>query len=127
MLALRFKLHLLLSILQELSTFTLEKAQDGGVKMETGKGKCPFEPSQHYAAVMAGGGPAQLTESHLYFMSAFYLSVTSCHPPDGTLYTAATSNFLGTLFDISRATGPEQERIRTEQSINWLNGNSHAA
>ncbi|XP_034413533.1 semaphorin-4F [Cyclopterus lumpus] len=76
----------------ELSSFTLEKAMDGGVKMETGKGKCPFEPSQHYTAVMAGG----------------------------TLYTAATSNFLGTLFDISRATGDEQERIRTERSINWL-------
>ncbi|XP_072232941.1 semaphorin-4F [Leuresthes tenuis] len=76
----------------ELSSFTLEKAEDGGVKMETGKGKCPFEPSQHYTAVMA----------------------------DGILYTAATSNFLGTLFDISRATGPEQERIRTERSINWL-------
>ncbi|XP_028331096.1 semaphorin-4F [Gouania willdenowi] len=77
----------------ELSSFTLEKADDGEVKMETGKGKCPFEPSQHYTAVMAGG----------------------------ILYTAATSNFLGTLFDISRATGPEQERIRTERSINWLN------
>ncbi|XP_028987501.1 semaphorin-4F [Betta splendens] len=76
----------------ELSSFTLQKAEDGGVKMETGKGKCPFEPSQHYTAVMAGG----------------------------ILYTAATSNFLGTLFDISRATGPEQERIRTERSINWL-------
>ncbi|XP_029311310.1 semaphorin-4F [Cottoperca gobio] len=76
----------------KLSSFTLEKAEDGGVKMETGKGKCPFEPSQHYTAVMAGG----------------------------TLYTAATSNFLGTLFDISRATGAEQERIRTERSINWL-------
>uniref|UniRef100_A0A3P8TTZ8 Ssemaphorin 4F n=1 Tax=Amphiprion percula TaxID=161767 RepID=A0A3P8TTZ8_AMPPE len=76
----------------EVSSFTLEKAEDGGVKMETGKGKCPFEPSQHYTAVMAGG----------------------------TLYTAATSNFLGTLFDISRATGSEQERIRTERSINWL-------
>uniref|UniRef100_A0A8C5H3N3 Sema domain-containing protein n=1 Tax=Gouania willdenowi TaxID=441366 RepID=A0A8C5H3N3_GOUWI len=79
--------------MQELSSFTLEKADDGEVKMETGKGKCPFEPSQHYTAVMAGG----------------------------ILYTAATSNFLGTLFDISRATGPEQERIRTERSINWLN------
>uniref|UniRef100_A0A8C4ZK19 Sema domain-containing protein n=1 Tax=Gadus morhua TaxID=8049 RepID=A0A8C4ZK19_GADMO len=63
------------------------------VRMETGKGKCPFEPSQHYTAVMAGG----------------------------ILYTAATSNFLGTMFDISRATGPEQGRIRTERSINWLN------
>ncbi|MEQ2178352.1 hypothetical protein GOODEAATRI_013108, partial [Goodea atripinnis] len=39
----------------------------------------------------------------------------------GILYTAATSNFLGTLYDISRATGPEQERVRTDQSINWLN------
>lgn len=38
------------------------------------------------------------------------------------LYTAATSNFLGTMYDISRATGIEQERIRTEQSINWLSG-----
>uniref|UniRef100_A0A673FXA5 Sema domain-containing protein n=1 Tax=Sinocyclocheilus rhinocerous TaxID=307959 RepID=A0A673FXA5_9TELE len=63
----------------------------GSMKMETGKGKCPFEPSQHYTAVMAG-----------------------------ILYTAATSNFLGTMYDISRATGTEQERIRTEQSINWL-------
>ncbi|KAM6909296.1 semaphorin-4F [Xenentodon cancila] len=76
----------------DLSSFTLEKAEDGGVKMEMGKGKCPFEPSQQYTALMA----------------------------DGVLYTAVTSNFLGTQFDISRATGPEQERIRTEQSINWL-------
>ncbi|XP_030636604.1 semaphorin-4F [Chanos chanos] len=74
-----------------ISTFSLEM-EDDTVKMETGKGKCPFEPSQHYTAVMAGGN----------------------------LYTAATSNFLGTLFDISRATGIEQERIRTERSINWL-------
>ncbi|KAI4871996.1 hypothetical protein NFI96_018498, partial [Prochilodus magdalenae] len=75
-----------------ISTFSLEKLEDDSVRMETGKGKCPFEPSQHYTAVMAGG----------------------------ILYTAATSNFLGTLFDISRATGIEQERIRTERSINWL-------
>ncbi len=26
------------------------------------------------------------------------------------------------MYDISRATGIEQERIRTEQSINWLSG-----
>ncbi|KAM6949288.1 semaphorin-4F [Aplochiton taeniatus] len=75
-----------------MSSLSLEEGEEGGVRMETGKGKCPFEPSQHYTAVMAGG----------------------------ILYTAATSNFLGTLFDISRATGPEQERIRTERSINWL-------
>ncbi|KAM4714614.1 semaphorin-4F [Anableps anableps] len=75
------------------SSFNLEKTEDGAVKMETGKGKCPFEPSQRYTAIMA----------------------------DGILYTAATSNFLGTSYDISRATGPEQERVRTDQSINWLN------
>ncbi|XP_010885968.2 semaphorin-4F isoform X2 [Esox lucius] len=75
-----------------MSSLSLERGEDGGVRMETGKGKCPFEPTQHYTAVMAGG----------------------------ILYTAATSNFLGTLFDISRATGQEQERIRTERSINWL-------
>ncbi|XP_056431700.1 semaphorin-4F [Gadus chalcogrammus] len=74
------------------TSLSLER-EDQEVRMETGKGKCPFEPSQHYTAVMAGG----------------------------ILYTAATSNFLGTMFDISRATGPEQGRIRTERSINWLN------
>ncbi|KTF81348.1 hypothetical protein cypCar_00021110, partial [Cyprinus carpio] len=78
--------------MRNISSFSLEKHEDGSMKMETGKGKCPFEPSQHYTAVMAGG----------------------------ILYTAATSNFLGTMYDISRATGIEQERIRTEQSINWL-------
>lgn len=41
-------------LIQNISTFTLEKLEDGREKMETGKGKCPFEPSQHYTAVMAG-------------------------------------------------------------------------
>ncbi|KAJ8377315.1 hypothetical protein AAFF_G00261640 [Aldrovandia affinis] len=79
-------------VIINMSDFSLERSEDGSVRMETGKGKCPFEPSQHYTAVMA----------------------------DGVLYAATTSNFLGTLFDISRATGPEGERIRMEQSINWL-------
>uniref|UniRef100_A0A674CAR5 Semaphorin-4F-like n=1 Tax=Salmo trutta TaxID=8032 RepID=A0A674CAR5_SALTR len=77
---------------ENMSSFSLERWEDERVRTETGKGKCPFEPSQHYTAVVAGG----------------------------ILYTAATSNILGTLFDISRATGQEQERIRTERSINWL-------
>lgn len=47
-------IFILCGVLQDLSSFTLEEAEDGGVKMETGKGKCPFEPSQHYTAVMAG-------------------------------------------------------------------------
>ncbi|XP_028855040.1 semaphorin-4F [Denticeps clupeoides] len=75
-----------------ISNFSLEKGIDNTIHMETGKGKCPFEPRQHYTAVMAGG----------------------------ILYTAVSSNFLGTLFDISRVTGAVQERIRTEQSISWL-------
>ncbi|MBN3307166.1 SEM4B protein, partial [Amia calva] len=78
--------------LSNVTDFTLEKHDDGSVKMETGKGKCPFEPSQHYTAVMA----------------------------DEVLYAAATSNFLGTAFDITRATGNEGERIRTETSSTWL-------
>ncbi|MBN3313919.1 SEM4F protein, partial [Atractosteus spatula] len=72
--------------------FFLELQENGEVRMESGKGKCPFEPAQHYTAVMAGG----------------------------LLYTATTSNFLSTAFDISRATGPEVERIRTETSPSWL-------
>uniref|UniRef100_A0AAZ3RTV7 Sema domain-containing protein n=1 Tax=Oncorhynchus tshawytscha TaxID=74940 RepID=A0AAZ3RTV7_ONCTS len=36
-----------------MSSFSLERGENGGVRMETGKGKCPFEPSQHYTAVMA--------------------------------------------------------------------------
>lgn len=95
--------------------------------METGKGKCPFEPSQHYTAVMAGRrGAAQPSPSPGSCIDSLQSRVFRPPPPDGTLYTAATSNFLGTLFDISRATGPEQERIRTEQSINWLNGSQDA-
>lgn len=137
-------------ILQEISSFTLEQTEDGGVKMETGKGKCPFEPSQHYTAVMAGE-TIQLNvwlidwliymfvccladqdirlilgiifRLFLYFVVHYLNKTLVCL--GGTLYTAATSNFLGTLFDISRATGPEQERIRTERSINWLSGETH--
>lgn len=91
--------------------------------METGKGKCPFEPSQHYTAVMAGGAqPGRLTRVECSASFSLPSFLTLFFYLDGTLYTAATSNFLGTLFDISRASGPEQERIRTERSINWLNG-----
>lgn len=46
--------YFLLFLIQNISNFTLEKLEDGKEKMETGKGKCPFEPSQHYTAVMAG-------------------------------------------------------------------------
>lgn len=48
------KMVLLSFLFQNISTFTLETSEDGREKMETGKGKCPFEPSQHYTAVMAG-------------------------------------------------------------------------
>ncbi|XP_045577826.1 semaphorin-4F-like [Salmo salar] len=37
-----------------MSSFSLERWEDERVRTETGKGKCPFEPSQHYTAVVAG-------------------------------------------------------------------------
>ncbi|XP_069488617.1 semaphorin-4F [Ambystoma mexicanum] len=60
---------------------------------ESGRGKCPFQPTQQSAAVMA----------------------------DGTLYAATMYNFLGTEPLISRATGNLEERIRTDSSALWLN------
>ncbi|XP_042322877.1 semaphorin-4F isoform X2 [Sceloporus undulatus] len=61
--------------------------------VETGRGRCPFEPLQPATAIMA----------------------------DGTLYVATVGNFLGTDPLISRATGNPSEVIRTENSMNWLN------
>lgn len=93
--------------------------------METGKGKCPFEPSQRYTAVMAGKWEnfgSVLNWLNSCFPSLLCYKCFSFFSSDGILYTAATSNFLGTSYDICRATGPEQERVRTDQSINWLNG-----
>ncbi|XP_051784432.1 semaphorin-4F [Erpetoichthys calabaricus] len=69
-----------------MSQFTLE------TKMESGRGKCPFEPSQQFTTVMA----------------------------DGILYAATVNNFLGTETLISRAMGSEAERIRTDTSLYWL-------
>uniref|UniRef100_A0A8C8S027 Ssemaphorin 4F n=1 Tax=Pelusios castaneus TaxID=367368 RepID=A0A8C8S027_9SAUR len=60
---------------------------------ESGRGKCPFEPTQSSTAVMA----------------------------DGILYAATVNNFLGTQPIISRATGNQEERIRTEMAVTWLN------
>nr|XP_056711700.1 semaphorin-4F [Euleptes europaea] len=61
--------------------------------LESGRGKCPFEPLQPSAAVMA----------------------------DGALYAATVNNFLGTEPIISRATGNPAELIRTDTSVAWLN------
>ncbi|RXM96269.1 Semaphorin-4F [Acipenser ruthenus] len=72
--------------------FTLERLENGELRVESGRGKCPFEPSHHYTAVMA----------------------------DGVLYAATVNNFLGTESLISRATGKEGERIRTQTSVSWL-------
>ncbi|XP_030046721.1 semaphorin-4F isoform X2 [Microcaecilia unicolor] len=60
---------------------------------ESGRGKCPFDATQPYTAVMA----------------------------DGILYAATVSNFLGTEPIISRTTGNAEERIRTDTSVAWLN------
>ncbi|XP_061439785.1 semaphorin-4F [Rhineura floridana] len=62
-------------------------------RLESGRGRCPFEPLQPSAAVMA----------------------------DGILYAATVNNFLGTEPIISRATGSPAELIRTETSVTWLN------
>ncbi|XP_041130251.1 semaphorin-4F-like [Polyodon spathula] len=75
-----------------LPDFTLERLENKELRMESGRGKCPFEPSHHYTAVMA----------------------------DGVLYAATVNNFLGTESLISRATGKEGERIRTQTSVSWL-------
>ncbi|XP_053111644.1 semaphorin-4F [Hemicordylus capensis] len=61
--------------------------------LESGRGRCPFEPWQPSTAVMA----------------------------DGVLYAATVNNFLGTEPIISRATGSLGEQIRTETSVMWLN------
>ncbi|KAI1887904.1 hypothetical protein AGOR_G00195290 [Albula goreensis] len=72
--------------------FSLELEEDGSVRVETGKGRCPFDPREQHTAVMA----------------------------DGILYSATTNNFMGTTPLISRATGSEGERVRTEESPSWL-------
>ncbi|KAL1023667.1 hypothetical protein UPYG_G00044310 [Umbra pygmaea] len=75
------------------ASFTLVK--DGGdkVKMEVGKGKCPFNPRRSHTALTA----------------------------DGVLYTASSSNFLGTEFDITKATAPPNKLVRMDQPIKLLN------
>ncbi|KAH0615676.1 hypothetical protein JD844_025975 [Phrynosoma platyrhinos] len=65
----------------------------GVERVETGRGRCPFEPLQPATAIMA----------------------------DGMLYVATVGNFLGTDPLISRATGSPSEVIRTENSMTWLN------
>ncbi|XP_022418783.1 semaphorin-4F isoform X4 [Delphinapterus leucas] len=64
---------------------------------ESGRGKCPFEPAQRSAAVMAGG----------------------------ILYAATVKNYLGTEPIISRAVGRAEDWIRTEILPSWLNGPEH--
>ncbi|XP_004844711.1 semaphorin-4F isoform X1 [Heterocephalus glaber] len=62
-------------------------------RLESGRGKCPFEPAQRSAAVMAGG----------------------------ILYAATVKNYLGTEPIISRAVGRAEDWIRTETLPAWLN------
>ncbi|XP_057710807.1 semaphorin-4F isoform X2 [Corythoichthys intestinalis] len=76
----------------EKSSLTLEKDADGHVTMEMGRKKVPFDPRKPFSAVMT----------------------------DDALYAATSINFRGTEFDITRATGPEQKQIRSEQKVHWL-------
>ncbi|KAG9330386.1 hypothetical protein JZ751_025537, partial [Albula glossodonta] len=38
--------------------FSLELEEDGSVRVETGKGRCPFDPREQHTAVMAGTAPS---------------------------------------------------------------------
>uniref|UniRef100_A0A8D0ZET3 Sema domain-containing protein n=1 Tax=Sus scrofa TaxID=9823 RepID=A0A8D0ZET3_PIG len=67
--------------------------------LESGRGKCPFEPAQRSAAVMAGG----------------------------VLYAATVKNYLGTEPIISRAVGRAEDWIRTETLPSWLNAPAFVA
>ncbi|XP_075413002.1 semaphorin-4F isoform X2 [Tenrec ecaudatus] len=68
-------------------------------RLESGRGKCPFEPAQRSAAVMAGG----------------------------ILYVATVKNYLGTESIISRAEGRTEDWIRTDTLPSWLNAPAFVA
>ncbi|XDC73217.1 hypothetical protein R6Z07F_004390 [Ovis aries] len=68
-------------------------------RIESGRGKCPFEPAQRSAAVMAGGA----------------------------LYAATVKNYLGTEPIISRAVGRAEDWVRTETLPSWLNAPAFVA
>ncbi|XP_073906169.1 semaphorin-4F isoform X4 [Castor canadensis] len=68
-------------------------------RLESGRGKCPFEPAQRSAAVMVGG----------------------------VLYAATVKNYLGTEPIISRAMGLAEDWIRTETLPTWLNAPAFVA
>ncbi|XP_067106605.1 semaphorin-4F-like isoform X1 [Osmerus mordax] len=69
---------------------TLRKGEGGDVEKEGKKGICPYEPGKPHTAVKA----------------------------DGFLYSASSTNFLGTEFTVARVTGPEKKQLRNEP--NWL-------
>ncbi|XP_011939791.1 PREDICTED: semaphorin-4F isoform X3 [Cercocebus atys] len=68
-------------------------------RLESGRGKCPFEPAQRSAAVMAGG----------------------------VLYAATVKNYLGTEPIITRAVGRAEDWIRTDTLPSWLNAPAFVA
>ncbi|XP_037117073.1 semaphorin-4F isoform X2 [Syngnathus acus] len=76
----------------EISSLTLRRDADGHVIVEMGRKKVPFDPRKRHTAVMIGD----------------------------VLYAATSINFRGTEFDITRATGPEQKQVRSEQKVHWL-------
>ncbi|XP_004691629.1 PREDICTED: semaphorin-4F isoform X1 [Condylura cristata] len=68
-------------------------------RLESGRGKCPFDPAQRSAAIMAGG----------------------------VLYAATVKNYLGTEPIISRAVGRAEDWIRTETLRSWLSAPAFVA
>ncbi|XP_046900558.1 semaphorin-4F isoform X2 [Hypomesus transpacificus] len=69
---------------------TLRKGEGGDVEKEGKKGICPYEPGKPHTAVKA----------------------------DGILYSASSTNFRGTEFDVARVTGPEKKQLRIQST--WL-------
>ncbi|XP_032266500.1 semaphorin-4F isoform X3 [Phoca vitulina] len=92
-------------------------------RLENGRGKCPFEPAQRSAAVMAEflGYSEFLRGAHdlLLPLSNFLRG--------GVLYVATVRNYLGTEPIISRAVGRAEDWIRTETLPSWLNAPAFAA
>ncbi|KAJ8000852.1 hypothetical protein DPEC_G00184690 [Dallia pectoralis] len=74
------------------ATFSLMMDGDK-VKTVSGRGKCPYNPRLSHTAVTA----------------------------DGVLYTAASTDFMDTASDITRATDPPNRRVRMYKSNKWLN------
>ncbi|XP_078250531.1 semaphorin-4F isoform X1 [Pogona vitticeps] len=91
----------------------------------------PLSPCSHPRLSWQGNNVhPQFTQFHvydsclacvIYFLHVIKAKGHGLNIPDGALYVATVSNFLGTEPIIARATGSHGEAIRTENSVTWLN------